>query len=587
MRKFVTLLAVAVLSLVADASERMSLDGFWDFAFEEEATLAKSRTDFEATGKMVVPGCFDLMPEWYARRGLAHYRRTFSLSAPARGAWLVIKGMGLQARFFLDGREIAESKLPYSTLEIPLGALAAGEHVLVAALDNNLDGSKGLVFKPNYDFFLSGGFYHGVELSFDNRKLFVRTRDYKSGTVEIEAVNFEDRDFDATLLFDGRNEVAAKFKNGRATVKVPDFKLWSPESPSLHTVAIKPTTNHYQLTTKFGIREFAAHDKAFWLNGNKVWLKGVNRHEAHPEDGYATSLQTMLRDVRLMKSIGCNFVRGSHYPQREEFLDLCDEQGLLVWEESLGWGNNGSDLGDSDFMASQVEQTRMMVRESINHPSVVVSAFLNEFRSDTKEGLALAEKLIAAIRAEDSGHLVSYACNNPFGDICATNADFSTFNCYPAWHSEMGRGSTLGSLDAVIREQLQRRVQSLRLRYGDDRPIVVGETGCYSLYGCHDPMGAQWSEEFQSEYLDCWLRAVKESPDISGFAVWQFCDTRTYFRGGSDIRTKPLGLNMAGLFDRHRNAKLAHQAAEAAKIQGLGISNVATTCKKEKKGKIR
>ena len=76
-------------------------------------------------------------------------------------------------------------------------------------------------------------------------------------------------------------------------------------------------------------------------------------------------------------------------------------------------------------------------------------------------------------------------------------------------------------------------------------------------HGCHDPMCAQWSEEFQSEYIDCWLRAVKESPDISGFAVWQFCDTRTYFRGGSDIRTKPLGYNMAGLFDAHRRAKLS------------------------------
>ena len=551
MRMFTTLLATAALSLVAKATERIPLDGLWDFAFEEKATLASARTDFKATGTMVVPGCFDLMPEWYARRGLAHYRRTFSLSASAKGAWLVVKGMGLQARFFLDGRKVSESKLPYSTLEIPLGALAAGEHVIVAALDNNLDGSKELVFRPNYDFFLSGGFYHGVELSFDNRKLFVRTRDYKSGTVEIEAVNFAGRDFDATLLFDGKNEVAAQFRNGRATVKVPDFRLWSPESPNLHTVAMDG------VSARFGIREFVARDKTFWLNGIKVWLKGVNRHEAHPEDGYATSPQTMFRDVRLMKSIGCNFVRGSHYPQREEFLDLCDEQGLLVWEESLGWGNNRSDLCDPGFMASQVEQTRMMVRESINHPSVVVSAFLNEFMSDTKEGLVLAEKLIAAIRAEDSGHLVSYACNNPFGDICATNADFATFNYYPAWHSEMGRGSTPESLDAVIREQLLRAVQCLRRRYGDDKPIIVGETGCYSLYGCHDPMGAQWSEEFQSEYLDCWLKAVKESSDISGFAVWQFCDTRTYFRGGSDIRTKPLAYNMAGLFDAHRRAKLA------------------------------
>ena len=95
------------------------------------------------------------------------------------------------------------------------------------------------------------------------------------------------------------------------------------------------------------------------------------------------------------------------------------------------------------------------------------------------------------------------------------------------------------------------------MTFGEDKPIIISETGCYSLYGNHDPMAAQWTEEFQSEYLDHWLTAVTESPEMSGFTVWQFCDARTYFRGGSDIRTKPLGYNMAGLFDRHRNAKMA------------------------------
>ena len=546
-----TILAtVAAFWVQAESADRMSLNGFWEFAFEEKRTLASANADFKATGKMAVPGCFDLMPEWYARRGLAHYRRTFSLAEPVKGAWLIVKGMGLQARFFLDGREVAESKLPYSTLEIPLGTLAAGKHIVVAALDNNLNGSKELVFKPNYDFFLSGGFYHGVELSFSDRRLFVRTRDYKCGTVEIEAVNFAERDFDTTVLFDGTSEVTTLFRNGRATVKVPGFKLWSPESPNLHTVAMGG------ISARFGIRKFAAHDNALWLNGEKVWLKGVNRHEAHPEEGYATSKQTMLRDVELIKSLGCNFVRGSHYPQREEFLDLCDEHGLLVWEESLGWGNK-DDLDDPVFMASQVEQTRMMVRTSINHPSVVVSAFLNEFRSDRSAGLELAEKLIETIRSEDSGHLVSFAANGAHDDICSSNLDFITFNSYPAWHSDIGRGTTPELLAAAIREGLDKSLNRLRKLYGGDKPIVIGESGCYSLYGCHDPMGAQWSEEFQSEYLDCWLKAAMASPDISGFAVWQFCDTRTFFRGGGDIRTKPMGYNMAGLFDAHRREKLA------------------------------
>ena len=75
-------------------------------------------------------------------------------------------------------------------------------------------------------------------------------------------------------------------------------------------------------------------------------------------------------------------------------------------------------------------------------------------------------------------------------------------------------------------------------------------------------MAAPWTEEYQSEYLDHWLKIVKASPEIAGFTVWQFCDARTYFRGGSDIRLKPFAFNLAGLFDRHRNAKMAAETVK-------------------------
>ena len=141
MKKIVICAAILAAAFTVRAElERVSLDGTWDFAFARDAKLSTATSDFEATDRMVVPGCFDLMPKWYAQRGLAHYRRTFMLGQPAKDAWLVVKGMGLQAKFFIDGREVAVSKLPYSMLEIPLGPLAAGEHTLVAALANRLEG---------------------------------------------------------------------------------------------------------------------------------------------------------------------------------------------------------------------------------------------------------------------------------------------------------------------------------------------------------------------------------------------------------------------------------------------------------------
>ena len=117
--------------------------------------------------------------------------------------------MGLTGKFAIDGRDLGTHPYPYAKLEIPTGPLAAGEHTLVAVIDNRFDWDYQKLARPYYDFYCFGGFYHGVSLAFDNRKLFVRTRDYKTGTVEIEAVNFRERDFSGTLVFDGKNEVKA------------------------------------------------------------------------------------------------------------------------------------------------------------------------------------------------------------------------------------------------------------------------------------------------------------------------------------------------------------------------------------------
>ena len=566
MSAFCHILAAAFSLLAAECCgrETLSLDGLWDFSFSEGASLAEATAEFKADGKMPVPGCFDMMPPWRMKRGVGSYRRTFSVWRDAPSAYLVIKGMGLRARFWIDGREIGSSSLAWSELEFPIGALAAGEHVLAAAIDNTLLSGDAELFRPNYDFLASGGFYHGVELSLDNRKLFVRTRDYKSGKVEIEAVNFREPDFDATLLFDGKNKVAAKFRNGRALVHVPDFKLWSPESPNLHTLTInKLATNDCALTTKFGIREFRCADGRFILNGRPVFLKGVGRHDSDYADGYATSRQSMWRDIVLIKRLGANFVRTAHYTPCEEFLDLCDEAGLLVWQETLGWGNGARQLANTRFADLQLEQARLMARKSINHPSVVIDSFLNECDSSSKKGRALVGRIVAALKAEETGHLVTFACNRVDKDIANDETDFVAVNLYPAWHQSIGTATTHESLKAAITNRFASVAEKFRAKY-PEKPIVISETGCYSLYGERDGTVPQWSEDFQAEYLAASVGFAIESGIYQGVAVWQFADSRTYFRGGSDIRTKPMGLNMAGLFDVHRRAKLA--AGEIRKL---------------------
>ena len=571
MKKAIIPLFAVVLEAYASAAA-LDLNGSWAFRFEEGKSIEEvANPAFAATDTMTVPGCWDTMPQWFLKRGTGLYRRTFMLAAPVANAWLVIDGMGLRGDFRIDGKSLGVHPYPYAQLELETGPLAAGEHTLFAALDNRFDWETMRLARPYYDFYFFGGFYHGVRLAFDNRKLFVRTRDYRTGTVEIEAVNFKERDFTATLLFDGKNAVQAEFRNARATVQVPDFKLWSPESPNLHSLAIKLTTNHYALTTKFGIRTVEARDRKIWLNGKPIFLKGVNRHEQHPEFGAATGEAQMLRDLQLIKSIGGNFIRGAHYQQAQRFLDLCDEMGVLVWEESLGWGNGQmytrqydkiDELSDEGFRAAQLHETREMVRASFNHPSVIIFSFLNECASGKPECKTLVDDLITTIKSEDSGRLVTFACNGWYRDICHSNTDIVAFNTYPG---------TIPNLPGLP-DELARKVRELdpksngsaginviarhfRAKY-PDKPIMVSECGCGALYGLHDPAAGWMSEEFQDEYLTDVLGTIWDNPEIVGYAIWQMKDNRTHHRNSNRQPAKQMaGHSIAGLFDAQGRPK--------------------------------
>ena len=561
---------VALAAFVARAD--VDLNGSWSFRFEEGKAIEEtSGPAFEATDTMSVPGCYDTMPQWFLKRGTGLYRRTFTLERPVENAWLVVDGMGLRGNFRVDGKDLGTHPYPYARLEIETGPLAAGEHTIYAALDNRFDWNTTKLARQYYDFYFYGGFYHGVRLVFDNRKLFVRTRDYKTGTVEIEAVNFKEGDFDATLVFDGKNEVKATFRNFRATVKVPNFRLWSPATPNLHTVALTvPGTKHQALSTRFGIRTVEAKDRQILLNGEPVFLKGVNRHESHIEVGAATSDAQMLRDLQLIKGLGANFIRGAHYQQAQRFLDLCDEMGILVWEESLGWGNGKSytmhldkvdELADPEFVAEQVHQTREMVRASFNHPSVILAGFLNECASNKKSCKELVDKLIAAIRSEDSGRLVTFACNGWYHDICHSNTDVVAFNTYPGTiPNQPGLPDELAekvrNLDPKSDGSAGFNViaRHFRAKY-PEKPIIVSECGVGALYGYHDPMACVGSEEFQVEYLADVLQTIRDNKDIVGYAIWQFADMRSYHRNSNRHNGKLFGISIAGLFSQDRQPK--------------------------------
>ena len=560
------LIASSVAFLLAGAfSARADLDlnGTWEFAFADKTALEDAaKPDFTATDKIVVPGVFDAMPKWLMKKGTGLYRRTFTLERPVDNAWLVVDGMGLRGEFRIDGKKLGLVALPWSKFELETGPLAAGTHTLFAALENRLDPERMKLFMPDYDFYSFGGFFHGVRLAFANARAYVRTRDWRVGEVEIEV---EGAGGETVLVFDGKNEVKANFKDGKAVVRVPDFRLWSPEYPNLHTVKMGNSGAGYgkrEVCARFGIREVKATARGIELNGKPVFLKGVNRHEMHPATGPATPESVMVQDIQLVKSLGCNFIRLPHYPASQRFLDFCDEAGILVWEESLGWGNKDKEMSDPEFVRLQVEQTDLMVKNSFNHPSVIIFAFMNELDSQTEVGKALVEKLATTIRKRDSGRLVSFATYHNTDDISHVYSDVVSFNSYPGWIDWGFKMGDKEEMKARMEQVYAECVKYYRTKY-PGKPILISETGACGLYGKRDAAASSWSEDYEAEYngnaID-W--AMAPGSGVCGITLWQFADATSYGREhlNPGARGKVLGQNLGGLFDGYRREKQTVQA---------------------------
>jgi beta-galactosidase len=167
-----------------------------------------------------------------------------------------------------------------------------------------------------------------------------------------------------------------------ARVTISDFgevALWSPGSPSIYTVrtTLTPPEGHaHTVQVRTGFREAVFQRDGFRLNGERLKIFGLNRHQLFPYIGASAAARLQRRDAEILKSdLNCNMVRCSHYPQSSHFLDACDELGLMVWEEPPGWQH----IGDTAWQNIVLQNVRDMIIRDRNRPSIIVWATrLNE-----------------------------------------------------------------------------------------------------------------------------------------------------------------------------------------------------------------
>ncbi len=530
-----------------------NLNGVWDFAYLGDNSPQPS---IQFNNAMTVPGCFDCMGDLHGQRGTAVLRRFVH----AGGMQLLkIDGLGLAAKICWDGQEIGVCPYAYMPEEFVFDAGKEGWHELRIILDNR----HNQVFFPFYDFYGYGGVYGDVTLEklpegqpFIKR-VHVSTRDFQRRLIRIEVEFSAPVTEEIRLVFNRSQEFtfAAAGEKWCHEMELPGYELWSHDSPNLHSLEVY--CGEDCLATNFGIRQIQTAGRDILLNGEKLFLAGCNRHESHPELGAATPPALMLSDLLAMKNAGMNFVRGSHYPQRRHFLDICDRIGMLVWEETLGWDVKPPVLHSEEFLANQLEQTARLAASSYNHPSIIIRGFLNETESQLEETRPVIAALVEATRKADDTRLITYASNKYEKDVCTDLVDIVAMNPYPGWFD--ANWETIRDI-----QNIRPRLKALADAMPADRPLIISEIGAGATYGYHDHCRARWSEEYQSDLLEEVFNAVDDDPRYSGVCIWQFCNSKSYINGY--VLGRPCGFNDKGILDEYRRPKMAWNSV-AAKLR--------------------
>jgi beta-glucuronidase len=551
-----------------DVRSVTDLSGVWDFAFlGDRDPDAVDVASIQFTDRMAVPGCFDATPTYAGRRGLAAYR-TYALLRDDVPHRLVFNGVHHWCRVFVDGTRLRDHVGGFTRFaaDVPgdAGERRSAEVAVVVLVDNRFDYDRCPLHLDYFDWYHFGGIARPVELHRLGEAwidaLRVVTEEVATPKVGVTI------DYGAaapagraalTITCDGREvlseAVDLKGPAGhiRRTLELPGATLWSPGSPNLHSLHVR--LGEDDVRQRVGIRRVSVDGRRVLINGESVRLLGVCRHEAHPQFGHGLPESLLVADVQQLRDMGCNFVRGSHYPQDPRFLDLCDEAGLCVWNEAIGWQHGSNHLTDPHFVRAQLAHIDEMVAVSFNHPSVIMWGILNESHSHDAACRPTYETLLGRLRELDPSRPVTYACNHPFDDVCLDLADVVSINCYPGWY--------VGEI-ADIPAELDRIVAHLDSTGQAGKPLIISEIGAGAVPGWRDWNEDRWTEQYQAKLLDAVIRHLFVEQDRAcGLSIWQFCDCRTSELGWKALG-RPRGFNNKGILDEYRRPKLAYEVVK-------------------------
>ena len=309
---------------------------------------------------------------------LCGYR--YALEPPAacrdKRLFLQLDGAAHIATVYVNGVEAATHRCGYTAFRVELtGLVQPGKKNILAV---RLDTSENPGIPPFgfvVDYLTYGGLYREAWLDIREKSMisdiFITTPTPTMALVQVSTDGEPSGGKVEVSIQDGADVVVWTGAPGH--VSLPNAIAWDTENPYLYRCVARllspDGTELDRQETAFGFRTAQFQKDGFYLNGKKVFLRGLNRHQSYPYLGYAAPESLQREDARvLQEELGCNAVRTSHYPQSQYFLDECDRRGLLVFTEIPGWQH----IGDEQWKDQACENLREMVLQYRNHPSIVL-----------------------------------------------------------------------------------------------------------------------------------------------------------------------------------------------------------------------
>ena len=406
--------------------------------------------------------------------------------------------------------------------------------------------------KPNFDFFNYAGIIRPVKLYTTPRAYIkdisiVTDIDGADGVVDYDVETVGKGEVKVSILDEQGVEVArAEGTQGR--VIIPGVKLWNPGAAYLYRVRATFWDDVYEQT--FGVRTVKVEGTRFLINGKPFYFKGFGKHEDSFFHGRGLDQCLNVKDVSLIRWLGANSFRTSHYPYAEEMYDLCDREGIVVIGETPAVGINAGGA-ENPYEAMRVKEhhadvLRDMIARDKNHPCVVMWSIANEpdtehFPQSAYDYFYPLYKLAHACDPQ-SRPVTLVACQNDYTrDIITRAMDVCCVNRYYGWYN------LSGDLDAAC-DALN---TELDFWAGIGKPLMITEYGADTYPGIHNTNGEMFSEEYQVDFYSRLNAEVDKRPFFIGEQVWNFADFAT-IQGPMRVDG-----NKKGLLTRDRRPKLA------------------------------